>query len=161
MGGWHLLRWITSQGETTKLGPICSLGNLFNFSLTLLVGGNQRLSPSSLTWPKKGGNGLLNNLPSRNQFHTSGIMKLPFRPPPSGISTGTKLRHKNRHLSSGQSSIRRLWFMNGGAKFWWGLIKVSLIAAFSRWNIGSTVLHSLSTVCDTQLISFGNFLPKK
>ena len=94
MVGWRALRWITSQEEATKLNSICSLGNLFKFSLTLLVGGGQRLSPSLLTWPKKGGSGSLSKQPSRSRFHTSGGLKFPPPPPPSGISSGTKLRHK-------------------------------------------------------------------
>jgi hypothetical protein len=163
MVGWCMLGWLSLPEEATKVNSICSLGNLINFSLTLLVGGGERLPPSSLIRPKKGGSALLSKQPSRCQLCSSGVMKSPPPPSPSGISSSTNLRQKKRRFSSGRSSIRQSRLTSGTVKSQWRLTKVAHIAAlnwWNQWNIGSTAIHSLNMGGNTLPTSLGNSLLK-
>ena len=77
--GWMVRVRVDSLTRgSNKSQLICSLGNLINFSLTLLVGDGQRSPLSSLTWPKAGGSGLLSKQPSRWKLCTSGVIKFPL-----------------------------------------------------------------------------------
>ena len=137
---------------------------MINCSLTLLVGGGQRLLFSLLTRPKRGGNGSLSKWPLRSRFRISGGMKFPPSTSPKWNIIGTKLRHKKRLPFFGRSSIRQWWLMSGMEKSQWRLTKVALIVAHSRWNwwnIGSIVVHSLNKGGDMLPTSFGNSLPKE
>ena len=160
--GWHALGWIGLLDVTSKLNSTCSLGNLINFSLTLLVGGGQRSHPSSLTKPKKGGNGLLSKLLPINQFHTSGRMKFPPPPPKVEYHLAQSLGTKKQFYSS-WSFIRQLRLTSAEVKSWWRLTKVVPIAApkvvlswWNWWSTISTAIPSLNTGGDTLPISFGN-----
>lgn len=90
-----MLGWIALLKEATKLNSNCLLENLINLSSTRLIGGGQRLPSFSLTQPKKEGSGSQSKWPLRSQFRIRGEMKSLLPPPLSGITYGTKLRHKN------------------------------------------------------------------
>ena len=72
--GWMLRVRVDWHAKTARSNSTCSLGNLINSSLTLLVGDGQRLLPSLLTLPRWGENRLLRKRFLWSQFHTIGEM---------------------------------------------------------------------------------------
>ena len=64
--------------------------------------------------------------------------------PLNGIYFRTKLRHKKRSLSSGQSFIRQLQLINAEVKSWQRMTKVALIAALGR-RVGGVHILQLFT----------------
>ena len=82
---------------------------------------------------------------------------------PSGIPSGTTLRHKKSQHSSGRLFIRQWQLTSGAVKSWWRSTKVAPVVALRRWNRLNTcltVVPLLNTCGDTLPTSFGNSLSK-
>ena len=100
--------WIALQEEVAKLNSIYFLKSLINCFFTMPAGGGQTLRLSLPIRPRMEGNRLLSKWSSRRRFLINGGMKSPPPLPLSGMSFGTKLRHKKMLLSSSWSFIK-LW----------------------------------------------------
>ena len=76
-------------------------------------------------------------------------VEIPHALPLSGISFGTKLRHKNRLPFFGRLYLRLWQWMSGVGKSQWRLTKVAFIVArncWNQWSIGFSTIHHSSRV---------------